>query len=201
MTGDRRPTGTDERTGSERRHEDGGRGERDRRSGSQSRPRSRRGSRRALLATAAAAVAGGLAGCLAGGGPREASDPWVRRSAVDGEGIRGVEGVVRLRRGEFVVHPVEITEEETAGTLRVRGSEQLSLPVDFVTIEREAFDAYLAGEPVDPISSVSALDSPTARVEGRLPAGRYAFVLDNTRVGGAPPLDEVTVQLRAVLEF
>jgi hypothetical protein len=159
-------------------------------------------SRRRALALAGGALVApvGLAGCLAGGGPRPASDPWVRRRAVREPGTRGVEGVVRLRRGEFLAHPLAITAAETAGTLRVRARERLSLPVDVLTLRREALDAYRAGAPVDPISAVSAPDSPTARVEGRLPAGRYALVLDNTRLGDAPPLDAVRIGVRVALE-
>jgi hypothetical protein len=154
------------------------------------------------LASAGSAVAGlaGLSGCLAGGGPRAASEPWVRRTTVDEPGTRGVEGVVRLRRGEFLALPLAVTEAETAGMLRIRARERLSLPFDLLTLRRASLDAYRAGESVDPISSVSVPDSPSARVEGRLPAGEYALVVDNTRLGGAPPLDAVRVGLRVALE-
>lgn len=160
--------------------------------------------RRALaLALAGSGLAGSaaLAGCLAGGGPRPATDPWIRRSAVEAADARGVEGAVRLRHGEFVALPLEVTEAETAGTLRVRARERLSLPVDLLTLRRASLDAYRAGESVDPISSLSALDSPAARVEGRLPTGEYALVVDNTRLGGAPPFDAVRVGVRAALEL
>ena len=156
--------------------------------------------RRSLLATlAGGAGAASLAGCLGLGGasPTEAADPWLSRETVaDGD---GVSGRLRLRRGEYFAYRFDLAEP---GNLHLRARERLSLPIDLVTVAAGGRElrAYRAGEPVDPINTYSLLGVTQGRFDRRIPDGSYVFLVDNTRLGEAPPFDEIDVGLEVRIE-
>lgn len=160
-------------------------------------------SRRRLLRTLAAGATlatAGLGGCL-GGGISAASDPWreVRRGDPPGPII---DGVARLRAGEYVAIPIRWPESEGSGLLSGRLSERLSLPLDVHTMGAEAYETYLAGEGLDGVSAASATGEPSVSFrETRLPHDAYTMVVDNTRFGREPPYDEITVSVSLELQL
>lgn len=159
--------------------------------------------RRRLLHTLAAGSAlatAGLGGCL-GSGISEATDPWqeVRRGDPPGP---IVDGVARLRAGEYVAIPIRWAESEGSGLLSGQLSERLSLPLDVHTVGAEAYETYRAGEGLDGVSAASATGEPSVSFrETRLPHDAYTMVVDNTRFGDEPPYDEITVSVSLELHL
>ncbi|WP_435064431.1 hypothetical protein [Halobaculum sp. EA56] len=155
----------------------------------------------AAVSGVGAAAATGLAGCLGGGTPSEATDAWRDVTRGDPPGTI-LEGRAVLRPGQYAAVPISWPESEGAGLLSGRIVERLSLPLDVHTLTAEAFEAYRAGEALDGISAASAAGGPTVLFrDTRLPHGEYTLVVDNTRLGGEPPYDELSVGVELSLEF
>lgn len=150
-----------------------------------------RRSRRAVLAAAGAVAGGSLAGCLGGSSPTEAEDPWEWRVELDD--VAGVEGRLRLHRGEYWGYEISA---ESALRIRLRARSRLSLPFDAMTFIGENIEDYRAGRSADTLRQGRVEDSTSANFFDRLNEGEYLFVLDNTRLGGAPPFDEVDLSVR-----
>ncbi|WP_313693979.1 twin-arginine translocation signal domain-containing protein [Halorarum halobium] len=158
--------------------------------------------RRFLSAVAAAGTAGvaGLSGCLSGA-PEEPERPWVERTAGDPPGTV-VEGRVRLSRGQYATIPLRWPESEGPASVSGTMTERLSLPFDVFTFGPDALAAYTEGSEADGLSSLS--ESGTTRAmfrDVRLAHGEYAMVVDNTRFGGEPGYDEISVSVSVELEY
>lgn len=168
--------------------------------------------RRALLAAAAGAATGAaLAGCIRHGpGPREAADPWqtrenlsedelhLARSPLDGNSDRelhqAIRGEVVLRRGEYVAYPYGAPPDAGAMFAVLQADTRLALPFDVFTFRRESFPAYRDGEDAEFLSTATTLGGTRAGFDTRMNPGEYVLVFDNTRLGQARPLDEVTIR-------
>lgn len=166
--------------------------------------------RRGFLAAAAGAATGAaLAGCIRRGpGPREAADPWRTRENVSEDDVRlargpiggdrevqqGIQGEVVLRRGEYAAYPYGAPPEAGAMFAILRADSRLALPFDVFTFRREDFPAYRDGEDSGFLSAATTLGGTRAGFDNRLNPGEYVLVFDNTRLGQARPLDEVTIR-------
>lgn len=155
---------------------------------------SRRRFLRRLGVAASVAATGGLAGCMRGPGPREAGDDaWEKRSVEETERSYAFEGTATLRRGEYL--PIHVETPGEIALLSVFGRTRLSLPLDALMFPADAFGAYRDGDDTGALSGNSAFRTHSLFIDGRLQGGEYVFVLDNTRLGQARPLDEVDVTL------
>lgn len=150
--------------------------------------------RRRLLAAVSGVVGGSLAGCVGRGpGPRTAEDPWLRRTELnDG---RGLEGAVKLRRGEYAAYPFGVADDAGRMNVELAARSRLSLPFDILTYGEEDFARYESGDAAeeDALRSFSGFGVEQFHFQNVLAPGRYVLVFDNTRVGDARPLDDVTI--------
>lgn len=160
-------------------------------------------SRRRFLAALGTGMVG-IAGCLSGPGPREAADPWLERSVTEDETDNGtpvehVTGRVKLTRGEFTTY--EFGHPEEVMFIDFRGDTVLSLPFDVATVRRSELSAFANGEKAEFFSTASSFDTTGTRFHSRLQAGEYAIVLDNSRMWGSRPLDEVEIRFELSIEY
>lgn len=151
-------------------------------------------SRRRFLASVLGLAGASLGGCVTRGpGPRAADDPWLERTELsDGNGL---EGAVKLRRGEYAAYRFGVPEDAGRLNVELSARSRLSLPFDVLTYDEDDFARYEAGEVdrEDAIRSFTGFGIEQFHFQNVLAPGRYVLVFDNTRVGDARPLDDVTI--------
>lgn len=135
----------------------------------------------------------GVTGCIqnvVGTQMEQAEDPWQGIETSQSGPTSTTEGEASLPQGTFATRAYE---PETQTGLAINYEVESGNPIDVLTMRREEFDRYSNGEDAVYLANVSTLNEATGDMRGRITAGEYVVVLDNTTWGEGTPRNDETV--------
>jgi hypothetical protein len=164
--------------------------------------------RRKFLRLAGAATATALAGCSGGGStggsqstPTEQPDTPTERPDRDGDGVpdvnddfprnsnlssvlESVDDTRNIEEDEWYWYELELTE---SGQLAYDFIVREGPPTDLIVVAASEYEYFEEGERYEYVAGPTVFDSAGSEGGGRLSAGNYRLIFDNTSRGEAAP--------------